>query len=212
MVNQKLFKVFLFLLIASFSFSLFAKKHPVKKPRIAVLTLKNAGVPKSLAESVTDLLSTELVNTGMFEVVERMQVAKVLNEQGFQQSGITDSSKAVKLGKILNTKNIVVGTVSKLGRSFLVNVKIVNVATGNIIFAVKSVARREESIVKACEEISVKLVYKIMGIKLRVVNDKRPQRKHKKSNKVHFKKHKRYIKDPVKRKAQSSFDELDNSN
>jgi len=210
MINQKLLKTLLFLLLLSLSTSLFAR-HSTKKPRIAVLTLKNAGVPKSLAESVTDLLSTELVNTGMFEVIERMQVAKVLNEQGFQQSGITDSSKAVKLGKILNTKNIVVGTVSKLGKSFLVNVKIVNVATGNIIFAVKSIAKREEKLVDACEKISVKLVYKITGIKLKVVIEK-PKKRKNKSNKIQFKRHKKYIKDPVKRKAQSSFDELDNSN
>ncbi len=137
------------------------------KPRIAVLDIAPSGVPQSLAVSVTDLLSTELVNTKMFEVIERMQVAKILNEQGFQQTGVTDSTAAAEVGKLLNTKRVVIGTLGKLGQKLVVTVKIVDVEKASILFAEKEMANGEDDLVGACEELAYKLVYNITGIKLK---------------------------------------------
>lgn len=137
------------------------------KPRIAVLDINPSGVPQSLAVSVTDLFSTEMVNTGMFEVVERMQVAKILNEMGFQQTGVTDSSAAVEVGKMLNTKLVVIGTIGKLGQKLVLTAKIVEVEKGKILFAEKEMANGEDDIVGACEELANKLVFDITGIKIK---------------------------------------------
>lgn len=137
------------------------------KPRIAVLNIAPSGVSQELAVSVTDLLSTELVNTKMFEVVERMQVAKILNEQGFQQTGVTDSAAAAEVGKLLNTKRVVIGTLGKLGKKLVITIKIVDVEKANILFAEKEMANGEEDLVGACEELAYKLVFNITGIKIK---------------------------------------------
>jgi len=137
------------------------------KPRIAVLNIAPSGVSQELAVSVTDLLSTELVNTKMFEVVERMQVAKILNEQGFQQTGVTDSAAAAEVGKLLNTKRVVIGTLGKLGQKLVITIKIVDVEKANILFAEKEMANGEEDLVGACEELAHKLVFNITGIKIK---------------------------------------------
>ncbi|HNT27171.1 MAG TPA: CsgG/HfaB family protein, partial [bacterium] len=119
------------------------------------------------AVSVTDLFSTEMVNTGMFEVVERMQVAKILNEMGFQQTGVTDSSAAVEVGKMLNTKLVVIGTIGKLGQKLVLTAKIVEVEKGKILFAEKEMANGEDDLVGACEELANKLVFNITGVKIK---------------------------------------------
>lgn len=137
------------------------------KPRIAVLDINPSGVPQTLAVSVTDLFSTEMVNTGMFEVVERMQVAKILNEMGFQQTGVTDSSAAVEVGKMLNTKLVVIGTIGKLGQKLVLTAKIVEVEKGKILFAEKEMANGEDDLVGACEELANKLVFNITGVKVK---------------------------------------------
>ncbi len=137
------------------------------KPRIAVLDIAPTGVPQNLAVSVTELLSTELVNTRMFEVIERMQVAKILNEQGFQQTGVTDSSAAAEVGKLLNTKRVVIGTLGKLGQKLVVTLKIVDVEKASILFAEKEMANGEDDLVGACEELANKLVFNITGMKIK---------------------------------------------
>jgi len=157
---------FLGLLLVSLAFPCHAQEQTMR-PRIAVLDIAPSGVPQSLAVSVTDLLSTELVNTKMFEVIERRQVAKILNEQGFQQTGVTDSAAAAEVGKLLNTKRVVIGTLGKLGQKLVITIKIVDVEKANILFAEKEMANGEDDLVGACEELAYKLVYNITGIKIK---------------------------------------------
>jgi hypothetical protein len=58
---------------------------------------------------------------------------EVLKEQGFQQTGCVSEECAVEVGKMLGTKMIVVGSISKVGSTFSINAKIVDVASGEII-------------------------------------------------------------------------------
>lgn len=156
------------LLVTIIAFAAVAQgQENAMKPRIAVLDIAPTGVPQNLAVSVTELLSTELVNTKMFEVIERMQVAKILNEQGFQQTGVTDSSAAAEVGKLLNTKRVVIGTLGKLGQKLVVTLKIVDVEKASILFAEKEMANGEDDLVGACEELANKLVFNITGMKIK---------------------------------------------
>jgi len=133
------------------------------KPRIAVLDFVPSSVPEGIAASVTDMLSTELVNTGMFKVVERMQVRKILNEQGFQKTGVTDSDMAAEVGKLLNIKEVIIGNVGKLGQNLVITAKIVGVQRADILVAEKEVAKGEDDLVRACEVLAKKLVKGITG-------------------------------------------------
>ncbi len=129
-----------------------------ERERIAVLDFAPSNVPEGIAASVTDMLSTELVNTRLFEVIERMQVKKILNEQGLQKTGITESETAVEIGKMLNIKRVVIGNVGKLGQSLVVTMKLVSVEKANILIAEKEVAKNEDDLVRVCEVLVTKLV------------------------------------------------------
>ncbi len=129
-----------------------------ERERIAVLDFAPSNVPEGIAASVTDMLSTELVNTHLFEVIERMQVKKILNEQGLQKTGITESETAVEIGKMLNIKRVVIGNVGKLGQSLVVTMKLVSVEKANILIAEKEVAKNEDDLVRVCEVLVKKLV------------------------------------------------------
>lgn len=137
--------------------------HAKKKMRIAMLELTPLSVTKDLATGVTDLVVTELVNCGQFEVLERMQVVKILNEQGFQQTGVTDTSKAIEAGKLLNADTVMVGTLQKFNTSFVLNVKIVDVNTGKIMFADKQVAKDNDQLIDASTLLVSSLVRRITG-------------------------------------------------
>src|SRR5271157_183571 len=63
----------------------------------------------------SDKLRDELFNTGKFTVLERSRMNDVIKEQGFEQTGITNTDQAVKIGKLLNVTYIVTGSVNKIG-------------------------------------------------------------------------------------------------
>lgn len=161
-MNKKLFAFFsvavLILLSTGFE-PLLAKK----KMRIAVLELSPVKVGADVAGGVTDLVVTELVNCGEFEVLERMQVAKILNELGFQQTGVTDTTKAIEAGKLLNTDTVMIGTLQQFNSSLVINVKIVEVSTGKILFADKAVADNHDKLIDASSNLVDSLVGRITG-------------------------------------------------
>jgi len=107
-----------------------------QKMNIAVLNLKSSGgVTSDEAEIITDRLRSELFNTGMVNIMERDQMAALLKEEQFQMSGMTDSI-IVAMGKKLGVKQIVAGSIGKVGTIFLVNLRIIDVQTAQIVKAV----------------------------------------------------------------------------
>jgi curli biogenesis system outer membrane secretion channel CsgG len=81
------------------------------------------------------MLRGELVQTGVFRVVETANMDKVLAEQAFQQTGCTSQECAVRLGKILNVKRMIVGSFGKLLGRYILSVRIVSVESGEVVQA-----------------------------------------------------------------------------
>ena len=99
---------------------------------IAVIEFEGKGISQVEASALSDELEIHLSNFSGYTVVERGKMEEVLEEQGFQQSGCVSEECAVEVGKMLGTKVIVVGSISKVGSTFSVNAKIVDVETGKI--------------------------------------------------------------------------------
>lgn len=85
-----------------------------------------------LSTAITEAFETALLKTGAYKLVEKKQIGKVLEQQGFQNSGLTDETQAVEVGRILNSQYIIVGSVSRLSQIYLVNVRLINITTGEI--------------------------------------------------------------------------------
>ena len=106
-------------------------------PMIAVMPLSGVGVDATSSLVATDALSDELLKTGSVRVMERSQMENILKEQGFQQSGACDGSEcAVQVGKLLSVEKIVVGTFGKIGNSYSLSFRLVDVQTGEILRSV----------------------------------------------------------------------------
>jgi len=100
-----------------------------KKIRVAVTQLKNKkGVEKDYAELMTDVIRTELFESGKFEVMNREDMVAVLGELKFQESGACDSTEcAVQMGSALGVEKMVAGSVGKMGKTFVINVKLIDI-------------------------------------------------------------------------------------
>jgi hypothetical protein len=79
--------------------------------------------------AVTDHLNTKLSAMPKVTVVNRDQIKKVAEEHQIALSGLVENSSAVKLGKFLSAQYIVVGRASKIGQTFYLVLRIVDVET-----------------------------------------------------------------------------------
>jgi TolB-like protein len=107
--------------------------NPPQK-NIAVSDLVGQGVDQSSVSIISDRLRTELFNTGAFKVLERQAMQDILKEQGFQQTGCTSDQCIVEIGQLLGVSHMVSGTVGKIGAMFTINVRMIDIKTGEIVY------------------------------------------------------------------------------
>lgn len=98
--------------------------------KCAVLEFRGAqSVSVADVDGITEMFMTYFRPAG-YTMVERAQIDKVISEQGFQRSNLTNTD-AVRVGRILNVSKVVVGKVSRLGGQYQVDVRVVDVESGH---------------------------------------------------------------------------------
>jgi curli biogenesis system outer membrane secretion channel CsgG len=89
------------------------------KPRVAVLEFKNKADNQwwysGGGAAAQDVFVTELVKSGKFRVVEREQLAALMEEKGLTLSGDVDPKTAIKVGKLLGVNYLLTGAVTEYG-------------------------------------------------------------------------------------------------
>ncbi len=107
-----------------------------------------------IGTSVSDLFVTEILRSGRYQLVERSQLSKVLQETEVGLSGLTDS-RAVELGKMLGAEGVIVGsvdeygTIARKGQTYPVvglSVRLIDTRTGSVMWSAgfASTARRSD--------------------------------------------------------------------
>lgn len=102
---------------------------------LAVSDLVGEGIDQSTAAILSDRLRTELFKTGRVTVLERGVMQDILKEQGFQQSACSSDSCMVEVGQLLGVSHIVAGTLGKLDRLYTLDIRMVEVLSGKIIYS-----------------------------------------------------------------------------
>ena len=113
------------------------------KESVAILDFEGRGISQMEAQTLTDRLMSEMVNTNAVIMVERNQMEEIMNEQGFHQSGCTTSDCAAEVGALLGVQNMVSGSFGKLGNSYTIDAKLFSVSTGGTIRSVSKTYKGE---------------------------------------------------------------------
>lgn len=146
----------------------------MKVKTIAVLPFKDktasSPIKGDVGSMAVDQLTTLLVNTDRFSVIERERLDAVLAEQGLAGKGIVDAATAAQLGRVLGVDLIFTGAVTnwevkaaKTGTFILVgggsdrtvdidlavDGRIIDTTTGQIFFADSGEIKRQESVSKS---------------------------------------------------------------
>ncbi len=103
------------------------------KLRIALLDFGNTGgLSQQESVTLTNRLRSMLVKTKAFIVLERGAMDEILDEQGFQQTGCSTTECAVELGKLLNVQKMISGSIGKIGRTYTIDLSLIDVGTAQI--------------------------------------------------------------------------------
>ena len=86
------------------------------KPAVAVITFENrssAPINWELGESVAELLSNSLYQTGQFRVLERENLDAIIEEQELQNAGKTRDERKVPVNRLKNARYLVKGSITE---------------------------------------------------------------------------------------------------
>lgn len=99
--------------------------------RIAVVDFNaGAGISQADVEGMSAIFNTYFSPKG-YTLVERTQIDRVIDEQGFQRGRFTQK-QMVRIGEILNVAKVVVGDISIVMGEYNVDVRVINVQSGTI--------------------------------------------------------------------------------
>jgi uncharacterized protein YjbI with pentapeptide repeats/TolB-like protein len=109
----------------------------VKKTTIAVMPFNNLNVSEDEAKALAARFADEIQALATFTILEREQMREILREQGFQHAGACDEiSCLTEMGKLLSVEKIIGGSISKVGKTYSVQVRIIDLQTGKVEKAV----------------------------------------------------------------------------
>jgi hypothetical protein len=124
-----------------------------------VLDLEGRGISALEAATLTDRMRSEMVKTGAVTVVERGQMQQILSEQDFQMTGCTSDECAVEIGQMLGITKMVAGSIGKIGSTYTVDLRTIDVASGAIENTMTRDYRGEiDGLIVEIEHISWELV------------------------------------------------------
>jgi curli biogenesis system outer membrane secretion channel CsgG len=97
-----------------------------QKKRVAVMNFDYATVQSSVSaifganqdigKGIADMMVDKLVNNGVYSVIERKALDKILAEQNLSNSDRADPNSAAKIGKVLGVDGIIIGSITQFGR------------------------------------------------------------------------------------------------
>lgn len=164
---MKLNRFIVLLLLVALVMPVLAQKE---RPKVAVLKFDFSPIKHywwgsyDIGEGIQALVENELLDRTVFRIYSRKYLNDLLKEQDFQQSGRSDPTTAVKIGKLAGVKYIITGTVFKFeqkkkggGLGFLgrkigiggagaklseakvgITAQLIDVETGEILFSAKA--------------------------------------------------------------------------
>lgn len=120
--------------------------------RVAILPFKNLdGSSTLLGAYLAEELTTAVLMTPGVSLVERSLLDQALDELKLQESAAIDPQTAQRLGEIAGASAIVTGTLTDLGSSVAINLRLIDTGTGEIVAGARGRVVQDDSVKKLLE-------------------------------------------------------------
>ncbi len=129
-------------------------------PYIAVFTFEdseNKDDQIDLGKTFSEMLTTALIQTSRFQVLERSQLDKILDEQALGLTGAIDDETAVDVGELIGIDAVVVGSSRYFDGQIEIDARMVDAQSGKAYLAASVSAEDESDLRQASSELAKKL-------------------------------------------------------
>lgn len=132
------------------------------KMRIVVYDLETTQPMQVAGLIITEALREEILKLGSFDLVNREDLARAMDELKLQQSGLVGEKEAVTMGRWLAARQSVTGRLGSLGSTTVLQTKRTDIETmGTLsIGSLKAAAGREEDLLEGLPDLAKKLTQK----------------------------------------------------
>jgi TolB-like protein len=149
------------------------EKSPVKKsdlitkipepgivPYIAIFTFEDSDLDEDqegYGNTFSEMLTTALIQTNRFQVLERSQLDKILEEQALGLTGAIDEKTAVDVGELIGIDAVVVGSSRLIDDQIEIDARVVDAQSGKALIAASVSAEGESELREASTDLAKKL-------------------------------------------------------
>ncbi len=120
--------------------------------QVAVMGLESmtGTVSSETVDGLLLFIENAFVNSSRVKVVDRKNIESIVEEYEFQRTAMTDESTAVEIGKLANAELIVIGAVTFVGERYYLNIKLIDVQSGQIVGSSLAEADAEGGFLEMC--------------------------------------------------------------
>jgi len=102
---------------------------------VAVYSITGDKSGKVNLENLQDRIIGSLLKSEKFQVIDRANLKRLLEEQTLSMTGVVDEAQMVKAGKLIGVKGFFFGTVDVREESVVISLKLVSVETSAIVWS-----------------------------------------------------------------------------
>lgn len=137
-----------------------------ENPKIAVFSFTDANAAakkEGYGAAISGMLMTELINGRVFQVIERSEIERIMNEMAFQISGAVDSRTAKRLGEVLGVDILVFGNVAKFDPIVETDIRLIDTQSGEALLAENASSESGVEIRNMVQNLARKIEQRFMG-------------------------------------------------
>ena len=101
-------------------------------PTIAVISIDSKTIQSQDSETIAYMVRLELEKTGLYNVMDRYEVAEIVAKNNLDISGCYAKSCLVATGRALGVSKMLSGSVELLGTKMVITLRLIDVASGTI--------------------------------------------------------------------------------
>lgn len=127
---------------------------------IAILDFENntgLNTQDNLKKALSDTLTTNLSKYQGLTIVERTRLKDAIEELKLGQTGFISQDTAIKIGKTAGSQYIILGSVSKIGQTFELSTRLVDIESSKIISANSIRCYEDEMLLKSIDYLSMEV-------------------------------------------------------
>lgn len=126
---------------------------------MAVLDFEPAGgITRAEAGVLSELVRVEFVKIRRMVVVERSDIRSVLREQARLARACEGPDCAVRIGRLLGARKIMLGSVARLRGRYILNARVVDVEEGRLEFAETVIGTSERQLISRTRSLGRKII------------------------------------------------------